>query len=79
MSGPAKFHLRTLPTEDFPKLPEPPAEGALTVPAAAFVDTIARVARAASRDETRPHLTGVLVSASGRSCGWSRPTPTGWA
>ena len=38
----------------------------MTVPAAAFVDTIARVARAASRDETRPHLTGVLVTASGR-------------
>ena len=37
----------------------------MTVPAAAFVDTIARVARAASRDETRPHLTGVLVTASG--------------
>src|SRR5215217_2170133 len=66
MSGPAKFHLRTLPTEDFPKLPEAPAEGGLIVPAGAFVDTIARVARAASRDETRPHLTGVLVSASER-------------
>ena len=66
VSGPAKFHLRTLPAEDFPKLPEPPSEGSLKVPAAAFVDTIARVARAASRDETRPHLTGVLVTASGR-------------
>ena len=65
VSGPAKFHLRTLPTEDFPKLPEAPAEGGLTVPADAFVETIARVARAASRDETRPHLTGVLVTASG--------------
>lgn len=64
VSGPARFHLRTLPTEDFPKLPEAPAEGSLTVPAGAFVDTIARVARAASRDETRPHLTGVLVTAS---------------
>ena len=52
--------------EDFPKLPEAPGEGTLKVPAAAFVDTIARVARAASRDETRPHLTGVLVTASGR-------------
>ena len=59
------FHLRTLPQEDFPKLPEPPTDGVLRVPAAAFVDTIARVARAASRDETRPHLTGVLVTASG--------------
>ena len=45
--------------------PDPPAEGTLTVPTAAFVDTIVRVARSASRDETRPHLTGVLVSASG--------------
>ena len=66
VAGPSKFHLRTLPPEDFPKLPEAPAEGSMTVPAAAFVDTIARVARAASRDETRPHLTGVLVTASGR-------------
>src|SRR6202008_2041726 len=45
VSGPARFHLRTLPTEDFPKLPEAPAEGGLSVPAAAFVDTIGRVAR----------------------------------
>jgi DNA polymerase-3 subunit beta len=66
VSGPARFHLRTLPAEDFPKLPDPPHSGVLTVPAAAFADTIARVARAASRDETRPHLTGVLVSANER-------------
>jgi DNA polymerase-3 subunit beta len=64
VAGPSKFHLRTLPPEDFPKLPEAPAEGTMTVPAGAFVDTIGRVARAASRDETRPHLTGVLVTAS---------------
>jgi DNA polymerase III subunit beta len=65
VAGPSKFHLRTLPPEDFPKLPEAPGEGSMTVPAGAFVDTIARVARAASRDETRPHLTGVLVTATG--------------
>jgi DNA polymerase III subunit beta len=67
LGGTARFHLRTLPPEDFPKLPEAPGEGALRVPAEAFVDTISRVARAASRDETRPHLTGVLVTASGRN------------
>jgi DNA polymerase-3 subunit beta len=66
VSGPARFHLRTLPPEDFPKLPQRPTEGQLRMPASAFVDTIGRVARAASRDETRPHLTGVLVTASGR-------------
>src|ERR687894_3234729 len=38
----------------------------MSVPAGAFVDTIGRVARAASRDETRPHLTGVLVTARGQ-------------
>jgi DNA polymerase-3 subunit beta len=66
VAGPSRFHLRTLPPEDFPKLPEAPADGTMTVPAGAFVDTINRVARAASRDETRPHLTGVLVTATGR-------------
>jgi DNA polymerase-3 subunit beta len=63
VSGSARFHLRTLPLEDFPKLPEA-AGSTLSVPADAFVDIIGRVARAASRDETRPHLTGVLVTAS---------------
>src|ERR671937_1365542 len=66
VSGPAKFHLRTLPLDDFPKLPERGDAGVMHVPAGAFVETIGRVARSASRDETRPHLTGVLVSASGK-------------
>ena len=65
ISGAASFHLRTLPLEDFPKLPEVDPAGALSVPAAAFIETIGRVARSASRDETRPHLTGVLVTAEG--------------
>jgi DNA polymerase-3 subunit beta len=64
VSGPSKFHLRTLPLDDFPKLPEAGDASTMHVPAGAFVETIARVARSASRDETRPHLTGVLVSAS---------------
>jgi DNA polymerase-3 subunit beta len=65
VSGGAKFHLRTLPADEFPKLPEPGADAAvMKVPSAAFVETVNRVARSASRDETRPHLTGVLVSAS---------------
>src|SRR5215218_10225821 len=66
VSGPAKFHLRTLPLDDFPKLPEPGGGDVVRVPAQAFIETIGRVARSASRDETRPHLTGVLVSASER-------------
>src|SRR5213078_4656258 len=65
VSGPAKFHLRTLRSEDFPNLPEPGGDQIVDVPAQAFVDTIAMVARSASRDETRPILTGILVSAQG--------------
>jgi DNA polymerase III subunit beta len=64
-AGGSTFHLRTLPLEDFPKLPERTGDVAISVPAAAFVETVDRVARSASRDETRPHLTGVLVTASG--------------
>src|SRR5918911_3935551 len=66
VSGPSRFHLRTLPADEFPKLPEVGDASIMRVPAQAFVETIGRVARSASRDETRPHLTGVLVSASER-------------
>ena len=64
--GPATFHLRTLRSEDFPTLPAPTPETRIALPAEAFVQTVARVARSASRDETRPVLTGILMSASGR-------------
>ncbi len=65
ISGSASFHLRTLPREDFPKLPSPDSDAGMAVPSAAFIETVGRVARSASRDETRPHLTGVLVTAGG--------------
>src|SRR5829696_64232 len=58
----ARFHLRTLPAEDFPRLPEL-AEDAATLPSKPLEETIDRVARAASRDEVRPILTGVLFQA----------------
>jgi DNA polymerase-3 subunit beta len=64
ISGAARFHIRTLRTEDFPPLPEAGGDNVIAVPARAFVETVNRVARSASRDETRPILTGILVSAS---------------
>ncbi len=64
-SGSAVFHLRTLPAEDFPPFPSPSTEP-LRIPAPAFAATVELVARAASRDDMRPVLTGVLVSASGQ-------------
>ena len=65
IAGAATFHIRTLRLEDFPPFPEPEQDGRVQVPAAAFVATVAKVARSASRDETRPVLTGILVSATG--------------
>jgi len=60
----ARFHLRTLPAEDFPKFPELDERRAV-LPARPLAETIDRVARAASRDEVRPILTGVLFQAEG--------------
>jgi DNA polymerase III subunit beta len=65
-SGGATFHLRTLRAEDFPTLPEPGADTRVALPAEAIAQTVLRVARSASRDETRPVLTGILMSASGQ-------------
>ena len=60
------FHLRTLATDEFPRLPEFEGE-AVKIPGPALAETVERVARAASRDEVRPILTGVLVNASGNT------------
>jgi len=63
--GSASYRLHTYAAEDFPRLPEIADENAFTVDREAFVDTIARVSRSASRDESRPVLTGVLVRFEG--------------
>lgn len=63
-SGASSFHLRVLPAADFPKLPQE-SEAPLRIPAEAIASTVELVARAASRDDMRPVLTGVLVSAAG--------------
>ena len=64
--GATTFHLRTLRAEDFPTLPSPSPDSRVELPAQAFVETVSRVARSASRDETRPVLTGILISAAGQ-------------
>src|ERR687886_3025683 len=65
VGGSATFHIRTLRLEDFPPFPEAEGDGRVDVPGPAFVETVLKVARSASRDETRPVLTGILVSAAG--------------
>ena len=66
VSGNATFDIRTLHAEDFPPFPEPDLEASISFPTEAFVATAQKVAGSASRDETRPVLTGILVSATGQ-------------
>ena len=63
--GSASYRLHTYAAEDFPRLPEIDSETAFTVDRESFVETIARVSRSSSRDESRPVLTGILVHFEG--------------
>src|SRR5438067_1192159 len=60
-SGPFESRLNTYTAEDFPRLPDVEALDRHTVDRDALLETIARVSRSASRDESRPVLTGILV------------------
>jgi DNA polymerase-3 subunit beta len=60
----SRFSLRTFPVDDFPVLPEPP-KAATFLPAAALAGALRQVVRAASSDDARPLLTGVLIAAEG--------------
>lgn len=59
-AGESVFTLHSLPAADFPQLPTLMGQG-FTVSKSAFMETVERVAPSASRDETRPVLTGVLI------------------
>jgi DNA polymerase-3 subunit beta len=60
-SGTANYRLHTYSAEDFPRLPEVEMSSLHTVERDALIETVARVGRSASRDESRPVLTGILV------------------
>ncbi len=58
--GGSSFSLNCHQAGEYPELPGDTGTG-IQIPSAAFVECAERVVRAASRDETRPVLTGVLV------------------
>ena len=62
-SGRFTSTLRTLAAAEFPRLPEPSEDGGVKVDAHAFGDALRQVISAASRDDARPILTGVLIAA----------------
>ena len=63
-AGRSRFSVRALPVEDYPRLGES-AQDAVTLPAGEFGEALRQVVRAASTDDSRPILTGVLLAAEG--------------
>jgi DNA polymerase III subunit beta len=60
----SRFVVRTYPVEDFPVLAEPRPDQ-VTVAASILSEALRQVVRAASGDDARPLLTGVLFAAEG--------------
>jgi DNA polymerase-3 subunit beta len=67
ISGSASYRIHTYNPEDFPRLPDPAGTEMVSIDAPALLATSAKVSRAASRDESRPVLTGILVRFEGES------------
>ena len=62
VGGRSQFSVRPLSFDDYPKL-STPTTSSVTLPAAAVGEALRQVVRAASTDEARPILTGVLLTA----------------
>jgi DNA polymerase-3 subunit beta len=61
-SGRAEFAIRVLPAEEYPRLPEASGD-AVTLAGAELAAALKQVVPAASADDARPILTGVLLAA----------------
>lgn len=60
----SEFSLRTIPAEEFPQLALPDTDE-VTLEAETLAGALEQVVRAASTEDTRPILTGVLLAAEG--------------
>ncbi len=67
VSGSAVYRIHTYNAEDFPRLPSSAGTTMVPIDAEALLETAAKVSRAASRDESRPVLTGILVRFEGEN------------
>lgn len=63
--GRSNFRLHAIPADEFPNLVDPDGEH-VVLQAADLADGLRQVVKAASTDESRPILTGVLLAAEGR-------------
>src|SRR5919199_194681 len=57
-----EYRIRAYAAEDFPQLPRFNETAAFKMSGEALVETVEKVSRSYSRDETRPVLTGILIS-----------------
>ncbi|MGH9307604.1 MAG: DNA polymerase III subunit beta [Acidimicrobiales bacterium] len=60
-SGRSNFSVRTYPAPDFPRL-APPGDAKLSLTGAGLASALTQVVKAASSDDNRPMLTGVLMA-----------------
>jgi DNA polymerase III subunit beta len=61
-AGENEYRIRTYAADDYPQLPAFAQEGTFGMPGESLVETVEKVSRSYSRDETRPVLTGILIS-----------------
>jgi DNA polymerase-3 subunit beta len=64
-AGVISFELRTLPADDFPRFPEVDPDLSIDIPVQQMGAMVRQVAKAVSRDEARPILTGILLIVDG--------------
>ncbi len=62
VAGENEYRIRAYGADDFPQLPGFEAQEAFEMRGGLLVETVEKVARSYSRDETRPVLTGILIS-----------------
>ena len=61
-AGENEYRIRVYAAEDFPRLPTFVEAEAFKMNGEALVETVEKVSRSYSKDETRPVLTGILIS-----------------
>ena len=62
VAGENDYSIRAYAADDFPQLPGFAAEDSFRMSGEVLVETVEKVSRSYSRDETRPVLTGILIS-----------------
>ena len=66
-AGRSKAEIKGIDAQEFPPMPEPDKTGGIKLPAGDFKEMVQQVVFAASRDDARPVLTGVLITVEGKT------------